>query len=65
MRQNGFVRFEDEGKCVLGHIVKCPGFPAMALGFAVLPEQADKAFSLMVQTAEKISNKLSGKGTAY
>lgn len=65
MRKNGFVRFEKDDKIILGHIVRCPGFPALAFGLAVQPEQAEKAFELVKQTAVKISNNLTGSGTAY
>ena len=65
MRQEGFVHFEDDGKHILGCLVRCPGFPAMAFGLSVPPELADKAFELSLQTAGKISNNLSGNGTAY
>ena len=65
MRKNGFVRFEKDDKIILGHIVRCSGFPALAFGLAVQPEQSEKAFELVKQTAVKISNNLTGSGTAY
>ena len=48
IRENGFVRFERDGKIAIGHAVKCQGFPLMALGFATDKENAEKAFEFSI-----------------
>lgn len=58
IRRDGFVRFEQDFLCVIGHWIRVPGYPAAAFGFGVQPESADRAFELSAATAEEITKKL-------
>ena len=58
IRKRGFVRFEQDSLCVIGHWIKVPGYPVAAFGFGVPLNLADHAFELSEKTAKEITKKL-------
>ena len=55
LRKDGFVRFVWNDLCVIGHLIRVPGYPPSAFGFGVPQKMADRAFELSAATALKIS----------
>ena len=58
IRDDGYVRFEQDSLCVIGHWIRIPGYPVAAFGFGVPQEFSDKAFELSAEAAEEIRKKL-------
>lgn len=58
LRKDGFVRFAWNDLCIIGHLIRVPGYPPAAFGFGVPPQQADRALELSAAAALKISVKL-------
>ena len=58
IRKDGFVRFELDSLCVIGHWIRVSGYPAAAFGFGVQLMMADRAFELSEAAAKEICKKL-------
>lgn len=60
IRLDGCVQFDLDDLCIIGHLIRVPGYPVAAIGFGVPPSIAGKAMELSAAAAWKISVKLTG-----